>query len=83
MQADYTQQLQAIASALKESTPWWKNPWLLAGLSAMLGVIGGFVGQILQNLYQRRTIRRTLLHIGYGYVGQLFASLDMLANSPA
>lgn len=82
MQADYSQQLTEIAAALRESTPLWKNPWILAGLSAMLGVIGGFVGQILQTMYQRRTVRRTLLRIGYGYVGQLLAALDVMASSP-
>ena len=82
MQADYTAQLQAIATALKQTEPWWRNAWLLAALSATLGVVGGFVGQILQAIYQTRVVRRTLLSIGYGYVGQLLAALDVLLSSP-
>jgi len=81
MQADYSKQLAEIATALRQSTPWWQNPWILAGFSAMLGVIGGFVGQILQNIYHRRVVRRTLLRICYGYVGQLLASLDAIQSS--
>jgi hypothetical protein len=52
-------------------------------LSALLGVVGGFVGQLLTGVYQEYRIRRTLLRMGYGYVGQLLAALHSLLRGSA
>jgi hypothetical protein len=83
VQADYTKQLGEIAAALRRPTPWWTNSWILAAFSAFLGVLGGFVGQLILRKHADRRIRRTLLRLGYRYTGELLAVLDVLVSAPA
>jgi hypothetical protein len=51
VQGDYTKQLADIAAALRQPTVWWNNAWILASFSAVLGIIGGFVGQLILRMY--------------------------------
>jgi hypothetical protein len=82
VQADYTKQLAEIAAALRQPTPWWTNSWILAAFSAFLGVLGGFVGQLILRRYADRQTRKTLLRLGYQYTGELLAALDVLVSAP-
>jgi hypothetical protein len=83
MQADYiAQQLSAIAAAVRRPLPWSTNPWILAAFSTFLGVIGGFLGQLLLTAYADHKARKTILRMGYRYVAELIAVLDTLVSAP-
>jgi hypothetical protein len=82
VQADYTNDIHAIATALSRSAPLWSNPWILATFSTLLGFIGGFVGQLLVRRYDERKTRETILRLCYRYSGELLAALDTLVSAP-
>jgi hypothetical protein len=82
VQADYTKQLIDIIAALRQPSPWWTNSWILASFSAFLGVLGGFVGQLILRRYADWQTRKTLLKLGYRYTGELLAVLDTLVSAP-
>ncbi len=74
---DYTKQLEEIARALnRPSTP----VWLVAIFSAVLGVIGGLVGQSLMMIatdaYRRYKLRRVL----YLDMADLFFAVDSIVE---
>ena len=79
--ADYTQQLAAIVTALRQPPSWWTNPWVLATFSTFLGVIGGFLGQLLLKVYADRQARQGLLKMWYLYTGSVLAVLDTLMSA--
>jgi hypothetical protein len=57
MQADYTQQLNAIVKALnRPATP----TWIIALISTGFGVLGAFIGLWLGDFYKRYKLRRLL-----------------------
>lgn len=81
MPPDYTAQLQAIASALQHSRPWWEATWIIAVGSAGIGLLSGLAGQRLQAWFERRRIRSKLVTVGYQYVGELIVVLHSLKTS--
>jgi hypothetical protein len=78
MQADYSKQLGDIAAALNHPATWWQNSWFLATFSAVLGVIGGFVGQFLLALFSDSRKKRKLRRMGYRYAAHLCVQLDQI-----
>jgi hypothetical protein len=81
MQPGYTSDIHAIAVALGHSTPWWQ-PWILAPVAAVLGVIGGFVGQIILLKYNVSTKLGNMRRMAYSDITELFAAIDMLLTFP-
>ena len=83
MAADYTQQLNQIAAALNRSgPPAWQNPWILAAFASLLGVIGGFIGQILLLKYTAMMKLKTMRRMVYADIVELFAVVDAALNFP-
>ena len=82
MQVNYITELQRIADALSRTPPWWQHPWLLASVSATLGVIGGFVGQILLLRFTASTKRRAMKKMVYNDIMSLVAIVDTLLRYP-
>jgi hypothetical protein len=80
VQADYTKQLAEIVAALRQPTPWWTNSWILATFSAVLGMLGGFVGQLILQMHAERQTRKTVLRLCYRYTGALLVILDVYVS---
>jgi len=77
---DYTKHLDEIVRALsRPATP----AWLIAALSAVLGLVGALVGQALQMLatdaYRRSKMRRVL----YTDLAETFFAVDAIESFPA
>ena len=81
MPPDYSAQLSAIVEALKQSQPWYESTWIVAMGSALLGLVGGILGQRLQQWLERRDTRAAMLRILYGYTGQLLSTVDSLIRA--
>jgi len=75
-------ELQRIADALSRTPPWWQHPWLLASLSATLGVIGGFVGQILLLRFTAFTKLRKMRTMVYADIISVVAVVDTMLRFP-
>jgi hypothetical protein len=76
MASDYSQQLNAIVAALNHPTT---PAWLIAVLSAILGMIGGIVAQTIllrvTERYQRNRMRRVLYTDLGGYFVFMYSTL--------
>jgi hypothetical protein len=82
MASDYGYQLNQIVQALTRPTPWWQHPWILAGLASMLGVMGGFAGQLLLLRYTNWRKLRTMRKLVYSDIVELFTVVDTALNFP-
>jgi len=81
MPPDYSKELQLIVDALSHSAPWWQ-PWLMTVAAAVLGVLGGFFGQMLLARHTAHTKLRTMRRMAYSDATSLLAVLDVVHRFP-